>query len=1341
MDVLVKLNNETFNVKNSEFSLHSEPSYETLELRPELGILERELGLITDIFNIYKNKFKLRYIDLGTTHGGYIPIKLARVVEHVEILCSTSHYDNISKNIKIHNINSSITITDKLIRVGDNEFTVIRMGTGYGTTESVNEFHVVISYHTLDLPNHTKFLLSENTVHIYIKNNIKKYFEEEFRYYIHGNVINYDNLINLCIMVKNAGDTFRDVLTKNLPYIDRWTILDTGSTDNTIDIIKEVLKNKKGNLYQENFINFRDSRNRCLELAGKSCKYTIMLDDTYILKGNVRKFLNLIRSDQFSDSYNVFVNSGDNIYGSNRILKSEKDLKYIFLIHEIVQSDNNKTVQLPLDQIYIDDISNDYMLKRSLSRKQYDLEMLFKTLKEYPEVPRTLYYLARTYSDLRDWDNCYKYAEMRATSPYKGYNEEVTESYLICGNVAESMFKWPWKKCEELYLKCFENDQTRADALYCIGMHHYGGGSKPLSYEYLKKGFLLGVPKFSTSNLRLNIYNKFIPQNLAHLCYELKDYQLGEQASIRYLENNPVDETILSYLKIFKLLNKSKPSIKQKHLDKKILCFVADGGFKPWDGNSIYKEGVGGSETYIIEMAAGISNITNYIVYVFCNTNTEKKIGNVIYININNYISFINEYKVDLAIISRYSEYIPVSLENNVGSIYFVLHDLKASGNIIPLDVRLKKIFCLSEWHKNYFLNEFPSMKDRIDIFPNGINLNSFSNKIIKIKNSFIYSSFPNRGLLQLLRMFPEIRRRVPNSTLNIFCDLNNGYVLSVAKKEIEEIIVLLSQQKDYVTNHGFQSKNELYEHMLRSEIWLYPCTFKETFCVTALEMAAAGVLAITTDLAALKETVGDRGIMISGDPNSKEWVDTVIGRLVEISNDTKLGLVKKNREWAALHNWTTLTHRFVKSYIHDEKIKIKNYAPIQENIEYLCNRFSFCKKVLEIGPGIIPFPLATHFVDHIDHGVKGSVTMDITIDKLPFGDNEFDLVYCRHVLEDIHNPEFVIKELSRVAKIVYIETPSPLAETSRHIDGSSPYYRGYIHHRYMIYNKEDTLYFLPKFPIIEYIKIEDNSEKLADKYYWNTYFIWNKDNGDIKFKVLQYDKDYNLHTDYEKVVHNAVNESIKSINKYKNMVKFTNVELDYEGMLNWSSDIPIGSKSIFLSVLDTLKNKNPKILEIGTYSGTSIISMLKYLTDAKATVIDMWKDYTESELSKNMESGRIEEIFKRNCIISNCVDRIKVIKGDSKDILMELIMDGGKYDFIYVDGSHMCLDCYSDIIMSWELLKPGGILAIDDYLWNTQTDNDKLNLPYYAVQHFTERYKGKYTILNVSYRVFLLKL
>ena len=124
--------------------------------------------------------------------------------------------------------------------------------------------------------------------------------------------------------------------------IDRWKILDTGSTDNTVNIINKVLVgNKKGELYQEPFINFKASRNRLLDLAGEECKFTLMLDDTYIVESDLIGFLNEIRGDQVADSFTLYIKSDDVEYGSNRVLKTTGKLRYMYKIHEVVQDKNN----------------------------------------------------------------------------------------------------------------------------------------------------------------------------------------------------------------------------------------------------------------------------------------------------------------------------------------------------------------------------------------------------------------------------------------------------------------------------------------------------------------------------------------------------------------------------------------------------------------------------------------------------------------------------------------------------------------------------------------------------------------------------------------------------------------------------------------------------------------------------------------------------------------------------------------------------------------------------------------------------------------------------------------
>jgi hypothetical protein len=53
-----------------------------------------------------------------------------------------------------------------------------------------------------------------------------------------------------------------------------------------------------------------------------------------------------------------------------------------------------------------------------------------------------------------------------------------------------------------------------------------------------------------------------------------------------------------------------------------------------------------------------------------------------------------------------------------------------------------------------------------------------------------------------------------------------------------------------------------------------------ETFCLTALEAASSKTFAITNDLAALQNTVGNRGAIINGDPTTQTWQDLALQKL-----------------------------------------------------------------------------------------------------------------------------------------------------------------------------------------------------------------------------------------------------------------------------------------------------------------------------------------------------------------------------------------------------------------------------------------------------------------------------
>ena len=103
--------------------------------------------------------------------------------------------------------------------------------------------------------------------------------------------------------------------------------------------------------------------------------------------------------------------------------------------------------------------------------------------------------------------------------------------------------------------------------------------------------------------------------------------------------------------------------------------------------------------------------------------------------------------------------------------------------------------------------------------------------------------------------------------------------------------------------------------------------------------------------------------------------------------------------------------------------------------------------KVLEIGPGRGPWDRADVFIDFdVKFMPKGKgIKADLAEDLIPFPNKTFDFVYCRHTLEDMFNPFHACREMSRVGKAGYIETPSPAAELAKGVDAIPIRARGIV--------------------------------------------------------------------------------------------------------------------------------------------------------------------------------------------------------------------------------------------------------------------------------------------------------
>ena len=226
----------------------------------------------------------------------------------------------------------------------------------------------------------------------------------------------------------------------------------------------------------------------------------------------------------------------------------------------------------------------------------------------------------------------------------------------------------------------------------------------------------------------------------------------------------------------------------------------------------------------------------------------------------------------------------------------------------------------------------------------------------------------------------------------------------------------------------------------------------------------------------------------------------------------------------------------------------------INKMIEKYCkqlNHTQIDEKILEIGPGCVPFSLATNFIG-CNESVQNYIDIDIDKDIFPYKDNEFNFVYCRHVLEDIQNPDFALSEILRTCENGYIETPSPLIEITKNVDALelSKIYSGYIHHRYIVWCsiEKNEIYFLPKYSCVldNILKIDEKNTNMIytiiNNYpvYWNNYFIFNKK---IPPKIIMYKNGINFNNgsgngflhEYIALVNMAVNESIQNTNYFIN--------------------------------------------------------------------------------------------------------------------------------------------------------------------------------------------------------------
>jgi hypothetical protein len=333
------------------------------------------------------------------------------------------------------------------------------------------------------------------------------------------------------MIVKNESKIITRLFDSVISIIDSYCICDTGSTDNTVQIITEYFENKNipGKIVLEPFKNFCHNRNVALfECYGLS-DYVLLLDADMVLQIN-----NFDKNILSNYDFFYILQGNDNFYYQNtRIVKNDKQYKYKGVTHEYIDYPNNtKNMLFDKNVLFINDISDGGCKQNKFQR---DIELLKEGIREEPNNERYYFYLANSYYDTEQFQLAIDIYKKRIS--LGGWIEEIWYSYYRIGLSYLRMNKIP----EALYywLEGYNAYPCRLENIYEIIKHYREIGKHKLCqlyYDIAKKNLLLNNDNDRKHYLFL--------RNDVYKCLIYNEYTIFAN----YLGVNNIDDEVIACL-------------------------------------------------------------------------------------------------------------------------------------------------------------------------------------------------------------------------------------------------------------------------------------------------------------------------------------------------------------------------------------------------------------------------------------------------------------------------------------------------------------------------------------------------------------------------------------------------------------------------------------------------------------------------------------------------------------------------------------------------------------------------------------------------------------------------
>jgi glycosyltransferase involved in cell wall biosynthesis len=348
-------------------------------------------------------------------------------------------------------------------------------------------------------------------------------------------------LLALTMIVKDEERGLGKTLASVKPFIDRWLVVDTGSTDRTRDIVKAELDGVPGELVEEPFIDFSTTRNVALDRLGERAAFVMWLDADDHLEGGaaLRRFCEAHRNKAGPehDAFYVRVLLGS-VFDSVRVVRAAAGYRFKGAVHEVLTHSERPLPTFRVPDVAIRHTRPPVSEERSRRRWERDAGLLGRALETDPNDTRSAFYLAQTFLWLGKLEEAARAFDRRIAMG--GWQEEIYQSKMALAGIGQASGA-PWATVLELYLEAHATAPHRAEPLHRIALHYDGTGQHALCFLFARRGYELPFPAGDRLFVDEEVYRWKLADLVGSSAYWLGAFELGEEAARKAVRACPND--------------------------------------------------------------------------------------------------------------------------------------------------------------------------------------------------------------------------------------------------------------------------------------------------------------------------------------------------------------------------------------------------------------------------------------------------------------------------------------------------------------------------------------------------------------------------------------------------------------------------------------------------------------------------------------------------------------------------------------------------------------------------------------------------------------------------------